>query len=338
LQGEGASTGAVRKTRGAFSLANCQDTTMAWMHAIEYQRQRWTRPDAERWQKPDPERWLSPEELRLEYPEVYERKYGGLPRRVSAPALASQRPTPANQLIRSDESLRLRALSLLRGAQVQVAMLRHELALRRKANFDPEQPRHPKYSPDSLGGRWRRRDDRLPVTPDTRDDPRPPVLERLKVEKPSLVQLENIVARRLAGALARATRFATPTAFLLSMIQETSWLNANRAAIESYQDPPRTFEQLQDAVSPVSKPGYHDHHIVEQSSKRPGEEARTNARDNLVRIPQFKHEEITAWYNRIDRNGPYGERSPREYLRDKSWEERRSVGLEVLKKFGVLKP
>jgi glycine/D-amino acid oxidase-like deaminating enzyme len=45
--------------------------------AVEYQRQRWTRPDAERWLKPDPERWLSPEELRLEYPELYERKYGG---------------------------------------------------------------------------------------------------------------------------------------------------------------------------------------------------------------------------------------------------------------------
>ena len=106
---------------------------MAWMHpdAVEYRRQRCMRPDAGRWLKPDPAHWLSPEELRLEYPELYERKYGGLPRRAS-------RPTPPNTLdiIRGDETLRLRVLSLLRAAQVQIAMLRHELALRRKNRLD----------------------------------------------------------------------------------------------------------------------------------------------------------------------------------------------------------
>ena len=109
---------------------------MAWMHpdAVEYQRQRWTRPDAERWLKPDPERWLSPEELRLEYPELYERKYGGLPRHSSR-----SMPPNALDLIRGNETLRLRVISLMRAAQVQIAMLKHELALRRK--YRPDQLR-----------------------------------------------------------------------------------------------------------------------------------------------------------------------------------------------------
>jgi hypothetical protein len=108
---------------------------MAWMHpaAIEHRRRRFTRP--------------SPEELRLEHPELYERKYGSLLDRASRSA-----PPSKLDIIRSDESLRLRVLSLLRAAQVQVAMLRHELAVRRKANFNPDQPRVPAGNPD--GGQW----------------------------------------------------------------------------------------------------------------------------------------------------------------------------------------
>jgi hypothetical protein len=116
---------------------------MAWIHpaAEEYQRRRWTRHDAHRWLKPDPEHWLSPEELRLEYPELYERKYGAAPQAPSSSAL---------DVIRNDESLRLRAIAIIRDAQAEIAMLRHELALRRK--FRPDQPRVPAGNPD--GGQW----------------------------------------------------------------------------------------------------------------------------------------------------------------------------------------
>jgi hypothetical protein len=117
-----------------FLFAIFEDVRVAWMHpaSIEHRSQRFTRPDGDRYLKPDPERWLSPEELRLEHPELYERKYGSLLRRASSSAPPSQL-----DIIRSDESLRLRALYLLRAAQVQVAMLRHELALRGKAVFRP---------------------------------------------------------------------------------------------------------------------------------------------------------------------------------------------------------
>lgn len=96
---------------------------------------------------------LSPEELRLEFPELYERKYGRPPPPAESPVAVD-----AFAAIRSDETLRLRALSYLRGAQVQIAMLRHELALRRKA-YNPNQPRVPAGNPD--GGEWTREGSRF---------------------------------------------------------------------------------------------------------------------------------------------------------------------------------
>lgn len=37
-------------------------------------------------------------------------------------------------------------------------------------------------------------------------------------------------------------------------------------------------------------------------------------------------------------NDNFGGLSPREYLRGKSWEEKRRVGLDALMRFGVLAP
>jgi hypothetical protein len=53
-----------------------------------------------------------------------------------------------------------------------------------------------------------------------------------------------------------------------------------------------------------------------------------DAPDNLVRIPRWKHWEINSWYQ--TKNEDYGSMSPRDYLRDKSYEERRRVGLKAL--------
>jgi hypothetical protein len=61
-----------------------------------------------------------------------------------------------------------------------------------------------------------------------------------------------------------------------------------------------------------------------------------NASDNLARIPAMKHREITAWYQ--TKSEQFAGQSPRDYLRGRSWEVRRKVGLEALIRFGVLKP
>ena len=93
------------------------------------------------------------------------------------------------------------------------------------------------------------------------------------------------------------------------------------------------MEELHDAVSPTSKAGYQDHHIVEQTSARARgySEDLIEGRDNVVRIPTMKHEDINGWYQRPNRE--YENMSPREYLRDKGWDERRG-GLDALKRHG----
>jgi len=118
-----------------------------------------------------------------------------------------------------------------------------------------------------------------------------------------------------------------------------SWIHEYHAKIDSYRDPPKSMQELQDAVSERSKAGYQDHHIVERTSaERDGKFSRSmiEGRDNVVRIPTMRHEDINAWYQRPSRR--FENLSPREYLRDKSWEERRRVGIQALIENGVLKP
>jgi hypothetical protein len=99
------------------------------------------------------------------------------------------------------------------------------------------------------------------------------------------------------------------------------------------------LEELQSAVSDESKAGYQDHHIVEQTSaERDGKYSRDliDSPDNIVRIPTMRHEDINGWYQRP--NPDYDWQTPREYLRDKIWDERRAVGLKALIENKVLKP
>lgn len=80
------------------------------------------------------------------------------------------------------------------------------------------------------------------------------------------------------------------------------------------------------------------HHIVEQTWAERFGFARSEIDDpsNLVSIPRLTHYRITGWYG--TRNIDFNYLSPREYLRNKSWEERRQIGLGALVMFGVLKP
>jgi len=110
--------------------------------------------------------------------------------------------------------------------------------------------------------------------------------------------------------------------------------------MQSYRDPPKTLEQLQQAVTNKTTPGYQDHHIVGQAAREEKErnfpKEWIDAPENIVRIPTFKHREINEWYAR--RNEKLEELSPREYLRGKDWSERYQLGLEVIIEHKVLKP
>jgi hypothetical protein len=103
------------------------------------------------------------------------------------------------------------------------------------------------------------------------------------------------------------------------------------------------LEELQKDFGRPSVSGYHDHHINEKDAAQKDGFSRDmiDGPENIVRIPKRKHEEITGWYikeNRKFRNDRGEPISPREFLRGKSWQDRRRIGLEALIEFGVLSP
>lgn len=88
----------------------------------------------------------------------------------------------------------------------------------------------------------------------------------------------------------------------------------------------------------LKRRGYDDHHVVEQTWAEYFGFSRGQIDDpsNLVSIPRLKHYQITGWYGK--RSDQFGGLAPREYLSDKSWDERMRVGREAMILFKVLKP
>jgi hypothetical protein len=107
--------------------------------------------------------------------------------------------------------------------------------------------------------------------------------------------------------------------------------------IRAFLDLPDSLQNLQINVG-YPRAGTQVHHIVEQTSAEDDGFPRSliDGRDNLVRISTMRHRQITTWYQTP--NPKYGGLSPREYLKGKTWEERRAFGIEALIDFGALKP
>jgi hypothetical protein len=238
----------------------------------------------------------------------------------------------------------------LAATAVMVALTRLQHLYARKAGFDPSQPRddHGRWT-DGSGNALPGGDDRRTLSDADPDEfwrpgtqlaagPRRPV--GLGHNRPPPDQSPRIpeqppasLGERISLARAVAEWTATGAAIML-----TGWaLIELWPMVQSNLDPPRSFEDLQRSHLPSEK-GYHDHHIVEQGpALREGfPRSRIDGRDNVVRIPQFKHYEITNWYS--TRNDDFGGLSPRDYLRGKGWREREVVGRAVLIKNKVLKP
>ena len=114
-------------------------------------------------------------------------------------------------------------------------------------------------------------------------------------------------------------------------------INALTDAIKSANDPAKTLEELQEPIGTKSQSGYHDHHIVGQHAQNREQfgDIRIDSRENQVRIPVLRHIDISAWYS--TGNDEYGGLSPRDYLRDKDWDEQMRVGLDRLRYHKVLK-
>lgn len=236
-----------------------------------------------------------------------------------------------------------------------------------KANFNPNQPRVPAGS--SEGGQWtdgggsggrlqtgrsssneppkepisRTSDGHIRVTiqppPDIGRNNGPPLEDpsQLPPELPPSRKTRLVIAKKAAVWVAKAIARGVPyTRAAMLIFKVARWLFHERHNIRSFVDAPKTMSELQDAVGTPRK-GYEIHHIAEQTSAlRDGyAPALVHGRDNLVRIPTWKHHLINAWYGRP--NPEFGGRSPREYLRGKSWEESVRVGKRALVKYEVLK-
>jgi hypothetical protein len=329
----------------------------AW---AEHQRRYWMRPDAERYVRPDAHRFMPP----------------GTPQRLGADAVRYFWPEHKTQPARTrhdepghardDEFLRelaARRADLLR-LRRELAAINAELKFRRflrglKAGFNPNQPRVPRGSPG--GGQWTgdggtgsgdgsgRNDPRIlsDATPDNDWQPgaqyaqaKPPdspnkLPSKVPSQRPSAVQERHQIARQVAkhgrgriGALLRVAE----------------WLTEFGPSIRSYWDQPKTFDELQQAVTGRSEPGYEDHHIVGRAARKESDDERTfpeewiNLPENIVRIPKFKHWDINRWYETKNFDEKFKGLSPREYLRGKDWSERYNLGLEILIEHKILKP
>lgn len=228
------------------------------------------------------------------------------------------------------EVLRLR--HEVAGLQVQRALLR--LALKA---YNPDQPRAPAGS--AQGGQWIRgggagqsqgqdtsddtaSDGEVQLAGGTPQNDTPEIPE----EKPPTSSERTGIMRWLSN---------NPTILDL-IVQPPLWLSRALPYIQADMDPPRTLQELQDAVASPAR-GYDIHHIVEQTSAEQDGFPRSqiDAPENLVRVPTMRHWEINAWYQRP--NDDFGGVSPREYLQGRSWDERMAIGLYALERSGVLR-
>ncbi len=125
----------------------------------------------------------------------------------------------------------------------------------------------------------------------------------------------------------------------LHNLEAIAWINrlGYHIILRTALDNPKSLEELQRAINEPA-PGYQIHHIVEQQAAADDgySQEKINSPDNLVRIPTMKHREITGWY--MTPSDLFNGLSPREYLRGKSWDTRRKVGIDALIDAGVLKP
>jgi hypothetical protein len=291
----------------------------------------WLAHQRERWLPPRARRWLKPEMLRaLGLPDP-----GAMRTAAAAPAS----PHDINEHERQETEW-LRVQREIASLRLELALLRLGETWRRKANFNPNQPRVPAGNSD--GGQWTdgggQTGERIRLG---EPQPRTRLAGPLPSgEKPEIPKTRPSSREARRSALARARKW---TGALELLYQGAQWLRGYHAELLSYRDPPKTMEELQKDVRKPSVPGYHDHHINEEDAalKDGFPNGVVNGPENLVRIPKRKHEEITGWY--MSKNDKFKDErgvaiSPRDYLYGKDWSERRRIGLEALIQFGVLKP
>lgn len=221
----------------------------------------------------------------------------------------------------------------LAGERLMRALARLQ-ALVEKGGCNPDQPRVPAGNPE--GGQWGGGEGGGQSRQPGIGDNGGPALDPVK-DPPQDRQAKTKAAKALAKAIARqALRRAGPIGAVVTAIEAGHWLYTEWPSIRSYQDEPKSLGELQEQVG-KRRPGYDDHHIVEQGagSREGFPRSAIDGMDNVVSIPRYKHHEITGWYSRPDPK--LSMQSPREYLRGRDWPEHAQMGHRALRENGVLK-
>ena len=170
----------------------------------------------------------------------------------------------------------------------------------------------------------------------------------IPTKEPTTTQQRNAALRAVATWLGRALAILGPAfqldprvRMVFAAIEAAGWIADYLPKVLSYLDQPKTLEELQNAVGEGGS-GYETHHIVEAQKRSTDPQSNSrrfpdwiDARENLVRVPYWKHVEISSWYSKP--NKKFDRLSPRDFLRGKSWVEQYRVGIETLRDFGVLK-
>lgn len=216
--------------------------------------------------------------------------------------------------------------------------------------YSPDQPRVPAGNPD--GGQWTDGSNTI-VLPeivvtagDTADGAGDPTdgsgadgLVQLAGDiptgdSPEIPEERPPTSWERTAYLKTAARLLDVGATLAELAEVSAWLRTYSAEIESYRDPPKSLEELQQAASTPAA-GYDIHHIIQRNQESTFGKEAINSPENLVLIPRMKHWDINRWYETLNPN--FGWQSPRQYLNGRNWDVQRAVGLEALEKAGVLK-
>ena len=286
---------------------------------LRHQKMRWMQPDGQRWIRQDAKRYLKPDANVTELFPLLDRKYN-----------QDQPRVPAGN---GRESGRWTDGSSGSGGVNDVAQPMGSIDFDDLPNFSDIfalfQITPPVF--DNTGNVQLAGD--LP----SGDNTGPPSNEPPEIpqERPKTSTERNDFLRAASDWLVRNGGFAGE--IYAGAINNVGWLQEYHGLIQSNRDPPKTFEELQAGVG-LGRPGYDDHHIVEQSWGQWLGLSQDEIDDpsNVVSIPRLKHYEISGWYSRL--NDEFGGLSPREYLKDKSLEEARQIGLQQLIARGILKP
>ncbi|MBN9598497.1 MAG: hypothetical protein J0G28_02330 [Afipia sp.] len=282
-----------------------------------HQHARWLRPDATRWLKPDAARYLKPDSDVFAVFLSLDQKYNpDQPRVPAGSGRESGRWTDGSGGAGGNAASPLGAIDLSDLPDFADLFALFQIAPNVTDNSDYTQ---------------------LAGDVPTSDGPELPSGEppEIPTERPQTSRERTNYLRAAASWLGRNAGLAADV--YTGFMNNVAWLNDYHDLIQAGRDEPRTLEELRAGVG-LKRPGYDGHHIVEQTWAERFGFSRSEIDDpsNIVSIPRLKHYQITGWYGAP--NEDLGGLSPREYLRDKSWEERRRIGLQALIKFEALKP